>query len=415
MPRAVHTLSRTFPSSGPAPAEARGAKAARRTMARLLATAVFGTAVVLTSAGAYAQDSREEQLTELQAEKATRLRPFQPEGLERRLDMLEGLFVTPDRRMFPFIGSAYEGGGLAVGPGYRARYAGTGSVSAHAAWSIRNYRTADVTVKLPAFANDRISVALRANWLNAPDVSFYGVGNDSTEAGKVGLEYRSATVGASTRFQATKLFAVGGGFDSIAMEQKSTDLVSAAAAPTYGRSSVFAEVDSRTAPGYTRRGGLYRLQFSDYRQMNGSAFTFRRTDAEVQRFIPILRENWIIALRALASTTSVDDNQTVPYVLMPALGGSHTLRGYSAWRFRDFNRMLFTGEYRWTAGPLVDMALFVDTGKVAPRARDLNLRNFTTTYGIGASFHTPTSTIVRIELARTPDGNSLAMSFGPSF
>ena len=52
---------------------------------------------------------------------------------------------------------------------------------------------------------------------------------------------------------------------------------------------------------------------------------------------------------------------------MPDLGGSHTLRGYPTWRFRDRNRLLLTGEYRWTAGPFVDMALFLDAGKVAPR------------------------------------------------
>jgi outer membrane protein assembly factor BamA len=101
--------------------------------------------------------------------------------------------------------------------------------------------------------------------------------------------------------------------------------------------------------------------------------------------------------------------------MMPDLGGSHTLRGYPAWRFRDRNRMLLTGEYRWTAGPLVDMALFVDAGKVAPRARDLNLRDLKATYGVGMSLHTPVSTLTRIEVARTGEGTSLVLSFSPSF
>jgi hypothetical protein len=61
------------------------------------------------------------------------------------------------------------------------------------------------------------------------------------------------------------------------------------------------------------------------------------------------------------------------------------------------------------------MALFVDSGKVAARASDLDLSGLTTTYGIGLSIHTPTSTAVRIELARTPDGNSVVFAFGPSF
>ena len=92
----------------------------------------------------------------------------------------------------------------------------------------------------------------------------------------------------------------------------------------------------------------------------------------MQQFVPILRENWVIALRALASTTSTAPGQDVPFYLLPDLGGSHTLRGYPAWRFRDRNRLLLTGEYRWTAGPFVDMALFLDAGKVAPRLADLD-------------------------------------------
>jgi outer membrane protein assembly factor BamA len=149
--------------------------------------------------------------------------------------------------------------------------------------------------------------------------------------------------------------------------------------------------------------------------MNGSAYTFGRLDAEAQQFIPILRENWVIAMRALASSTMTDEGSAVPAVLMPDLGGSRTLRGYPSWRFRDRHRLLFTGEYRWTAGSFVDMALFIDAGKVAADAGDLDLRGLTKTYGIGVSLHTPTSTLIRAELARTPDGPSLVLSFGPSF
>jgi hypothetical protein len=366
---------------------------------------------------AQAQDTRESQLADQQAQKAAQLRPYEPEPLERRLDLAGRLLFAPERPLYPFIGSALEGGGLALGPGYRKRYAGTGAFDTHAAWSFRNYRTAEATLGLPRFANDRISVSLRAHWLDAPDFAFYGVGNDTRAAGRAGLEYRSTTVGVSARVQATRLFAVGGGFDALSIDATPAvqAAASAAANPTYGRSRIFAEVDSRTSPGYTRTGSLYRAELADYRQTNGDRFGFRRLDAEVQHFVPILRENWVIALRALASSTTTVSAQDVPYVLLPSLGGTHTLRGYSAWRFRDRSRLLLTGEYRWTAGSLVDMALFVDAGKVAPRTGDLDLRGLTTTYGIGASFHTLTSTIVRIELARTPDGNSLGIAFGPSF
>jgi hemolysin activation/secretion protein len=100
---------------------------------------------------------------------------------------------------------------------------------------------------------------------------------------------------------------------------------------------------------------------------------------------------------------------------MPELGGSHMLRGYHAWRFRDRNRLLFTGEYRWTAGPFVDMAVFVDAGKVAQRRTDLDLRDLNTSHGVGLSIHTAAQTIARIELARSHEGTSVSLSFSPSF
>jgi len=128
-----------------------------------------------------------------------------------------------------------------------------------------------------------------------------------------------------------------------------------------------------------------------------------------------MRENWVIAMRGLVSTTETASGDEVPYFLLPDLGGSHTLRGYPAWRFRGRDRMILTGEYRWTAGPLVDMALFLDAGKVADRLKDLDLNGLKTTYGLGMSFHTPNSTVTRIEVARTGEGTSLVFSFSPSF
>jgi outer membrane protein assembly factor BamA len=110
--------------------------------------------------------------------------------------------------------------------------------------------------------------------------------------------------------------------------------------------------------------------------------------------------------------TSSDDE--VPFFLLPDLGG-RTLRGYSPWRFRDRNRVLLSGEYRWTAGPFVDMALFVDAGTVAPRFSDLDLGRLSTSHGIGVSFHSFSTTVTRIELARSSEGTGLLFSFSPSF
>ncbi|OGD21497.1 MAG: hypothetical protein A2W03_12060 [Candidatus Aminicenantes bacterium RBG_16_63_16] len=365
---------------------------------------------------ALVQETREDEWAARQGEKATRLRPYEPTPLERRVEQIGNLLNLTKRPVCPFIGSTFGGGGLALGLGLRARYGDTGIVDAHIAWSAKDHKLADGSVKLPTFASNRIGVELRANWLDAPNVAFYRTGNDSLETSRTILSYRTATVGIATRVQATKFFAVGGGLDAIRIESGQSATFSwAAAGPMYRRGHVFAEVDWRQSPGYTTRGGLYRVDWSDYRQTNAGAYSFSRVDAELRQFIPILHENWVIALRVLGSTTSVVCGQNVPYVLMPDLGGSHTLRGYPAWRFRDRHRLLLTVEYRWKAGQLVDMALFIDAGEVAPRLRDFDSRNFRKTYGLGMSVHTPISTVTRVEVARTREGTSLILSFSPSF
>jgi hypothetical protein len=379
--------------------------------------AFVAIAVVMFATPAFAQDTREEQRGALQAEKASQLRSYEPNVLERRLERIGRFFEAKQGPLYPFIGSVYSGGGVGMGPGYVSRFGDTGLIDAHVAWSTKNYKAAMGTVKLPTFANNRIGIELRADWLDARNVAFYGTGNDSVKSDRAGAFYRTTTIGATARVQAAKLLAVGAGLDAIQMESGTTTAGTALMTtnPSYRRSRVFAEFDSRQSPGYTSRGGMYRAEWSDFRQTNTGAHSFRRFDTEVQQFVPLRRENSVIALRALASSVHTSAGETVPYVLLPDLGGSHALRGYPAWRFRDRNRMMFTGEYRWKAGHFVDMSLFLDAGQVAPRFSDMAIRHFRKTYGIGMSFHTPVVTMTRVEVARTREGTALVFSFGPSF
>jgi len=380
-----------------------------------LATAALVFGMVAIAATALAQETREEERAALQAKKAAELHPYEPTKLERRVERIGNLLDPNKGLIYPFIGSVYSGGGFALGVGHTSRFGDTGQFDAHVARSVRSFQTAEGTLKLPTFADNRIRVALNASWLDAPNVAFYANGNASLKGDRTNLFYKRSAVGVSAKLQAARFLTVGAGLDAIKMETGPADVAFAAAKPFYRKSSAFAEFDWRQSPGYTSRGGLYRVEFSDYRQNNAGAHSFNRFDAEVQQFLPILRENSVIAFRALASTTSVAEGESVPYVLLPDLGGSHTLRGYPSWRFRDRNRVALTGEYRWKAGHFLDMALFVDAGQVAPRFSSLDFGDFKKTYGLGMTFHTPVSTVTRIEIARTGEGTALVFSFSPSF
>ena len=383
---------------------------------RPVSTCTLTLALLAVAASAFAQETREEERAALQAQKAAQLRPYEPTQLERRIERIGNLLDADTRPVYPFVGSVLSGGGPAFGAGFTKLFGDTGRLDARVARSMRNYKGAEATLYLPPFANNRVKVEMRANWLDAPKMAFYGIGNDSLKGGRSDLFYKSTSVGVATRLQAARFFAVGAGLDAIQMETgAAANTRLATASPSYRRSSVFAEYDYRQSPGYTSAGGFYRVEWSDYRQTNAGAHRFNRVDAEVQQFVPLVRENSVIALRALASSVNPGSDDSVPAVLLPDLGGSHTLRGYSSWRFRDRNRLHLTGEYRWKAGHFVDMALFMDAGQVAPRFSALDMRKFKKTYGIGMSFHTPVVTVTRIEVARTSESTSVLFSFSPSF
>ena len=191
-------------------------------------------------------------------------------------------------------------------------------------------------------------------------MGFYGTGNASRQQDRTNYPYQETTAGVSGRIQPTRFFAVDGTFDylriratsglnsSLASRFPIQTLPALGQNPSYVRSAVSAAIDWRTSPGYTTSGGLYRAAFSDYRQTNSGPHSFRRLDAEVNQFIPLLRANWVLAFRGVVSTTDTEAGETVPYFLLPDLGGASELRGYPSWRFRDCHRLLLTGEYRWT-------------------------------------------------------------------
>ncbi len=95
--------------------------------------------------------------------------------------------VSSPPTVYPFIGSTMDGGGFAAGPAVRARFGDTGALDAHAAWSVKNYRAANANLSLPLVFDSRVRVQVGADWIDAPDVAFYGVGAASTENRQIGL------------------------------------------------------------------------------------------------------------------------------------------------------------------------------------------------------------------------------------
>jgi outer membrane protein assembly factor BamA len=159
---------------------------------------------------------------------------------------------------------------------------------------------------------------------------------------------------------------------------------------------------------------LYSIALNDVRDRDDT-FSFRRLDADFRQYIPLLKEQWVLVFRGLAQITSADNGQVIPYYLLPSLGGAQTLRGYSDFRFQDKHLLLLGAEYRWLPSRIIDMAIFVDAGKVASERRDLDLDGLKTTYGIGIRFHGPTFTPLRLDIARGDEGIRAHITGGMTF
>jgi len=144
-------------------------------------------------------------------------------------------------------------------------------------------------------------------------------------------------------------------------------------------------------------------------------FGFQRVEYEAVQHLPILHDAWVLSLHGLVTTTHADGGQTVPFFMLPALGGGSSLRGFTSWRFRDRHSLLLTAEWRVLVNHFLDMAVFYDTGKVVARTEDLDLTDLKDNYGLGFRFHGPLATPLRIELARSNEGLSLVFSAKAAF
>lgn len=398
---------------------------------RRVRTLLLSTLLVTASAPAGAQpaDTRQAEIQQQQAAKAQALVPAGPNAAERFVLKLEPIVLAAEPTGFyPWFGSVLGGGWWAFGGGYRSVYADTGHVNIYAAWSLKNYRTLDAQASLPTFFDGRGRVSVQGKYLFADKVSFYGLGPDSKEEDRTSFTYEPTTVGARLDVEAIPYLFVGGGVGYERVETAGGErdpsverLFTAESAPGLGQSpeylvtSVSAAIDWRESPGYTTRGGLYRIEHRRYDDRSQSQLGFESTEVEVQQFLPILRANWVLAFRGLGTVTYGHDGGEVPYFMMPTLGSSRNLRGFSNRRFRDRNRILLGAEYRWRPSKFMDVAIFYDAGKVESHRSDLDLDGLQTSWGGGIRLHGPGYTALRVELARSREGVKFIFSGGPSF
>jgi hypothetical protein len=295
-------------------------------------------------------------------------------------------------------------------------------------YSMSSYKLIDAGAESLGHWSGRLDLHGSAGWRDATQVEYHGLGIESPADLETAFRMKQAYVGGDLTARPIRWLRLTAGvtYEDYTIEEPTGGLPSVESAftaetapglgvhPVFVHSTIAAGVDSRPAADYTRRGALYQVAHHRFADRDDT-YSFRRLDAEAVQHIPILRENWVISLHGRLQSTIGDDDQ-VPYFMLPALGGGSTLRGFSSWRFRDRHAALASAEWRWMANRLaLDLALFVDTGVVAPRLTSLMASAMVSNAGIGVRFHGPARTPLRIELARSHEGMRLVFAASAAF
>ncbi len=390
-----------------------------------VACGLLVSCAMASSAGA--QETRVAVIAAEQARKAAAAAPYVPSKVERLAVSIKREFLVVPSGFYPYFDSVYSGGGFTLGAGYRQFYGDRTHWDVKGLYSIKNYKFVELTTDSWGHASGRFDLHGRLGWRDATQVAYHGLGMTTPNEG-ADFRLKQTYFGGDVQMRPGGFTVVGVGvtYDDYTLEpgtgpDPSIEEIHTPAtapglgdSPTYLHTELSGGVDWRPSPGYARRGGLYQVTYHNYSDRD-ETYSFDRVDGEIVQHLPILRENWVVSLHGRVQTT-LDDDDVVPYFLLPSLGGGSSLRAYSSWRYRDRHSLLLTGEVRWIPNrSAFDMAIFYDMGKVASHWDGLNLKGLKSDVGIGFRFHGPAATPLRVELAYGREGIHLVFSGSAAF
>jgi len=395
-------------------------------------------AATLGTRAAAAQDSGAQQpppssrtavIEQAESEKAAHLHPYGPSGLEQTINNIEEAMVSQSIRFHPYFESAYAGGGFTMGAGYRRFVSVNNLVDVRGSLTVKGYKRIEGEFLAPRLFDRRGRLSVVGGWRDATRVGFYGIGMDTSVKDRADYRFTQPYGSAALDVWPTrKLLRLHGGVElsrwnikpgtgnepSIDTVYTPATLPGLGTSTTYVHSDATLALDWLPAPDYARRGGYYAISFHDFHDTD-AVYGFRRTDYEAIQHVPILRETWVLSLHGRLQLANAAANQTIPFFMLPALGGGSSLRGFGSWRFRDNNSLLMQADWRVIASRFLDMALLYDAGRVAARRSDLTSAPLKSDYGVGFRFHGALTTPLRVEFVHSNEGLQIVFSAKAAF
>lgn len=288
----------------------------------------------------------------------------------------------------------------------------------------------DFDLDFQGLRTERTFVTLYTKYERSPQMDFYGEGQDSSEDDRTSYLLEDFAVDANAGFEVFQNFKFGltAGVVDVHTDNgrrsgvpSFEDIFDPLEAPglgldtTYYRWGAFIGYDNKDYPSLPRKGGLYGARFRLYSDRDLDLFNFRQTEFELQQYIPYFNKTRVIAIRLYTVLTFASKDDTIPVYFEPTLGGNEELRGFQRYRFQDDHAIYASVEHRWYAFTGLEMAVFVDAGKVVPEKAQINFSNLDYSAGIGFRFRINNGLISRIDLAGSREGFRFMWTFSDVF
>jgi outer membrane translocation and assembly module TamA len=139
--------------------------------------------------------------------------------------------------------------------------------------------------------------------------------------------------------------------------------------------------DTRDRSENPRSGAYHQLEVGRFASFLGSDFEYTATSLDLRGYVPFSPANRL-ALRVLGESV----HGTVPFDVLPQLGGDELLRGYYGGRYRDQSLLAVQAEarsdFRWRLG----VVGFAEMGQVAASPSKLRLDGMKASLGGGLRF-----------------------------
>lgn len=143
--------------------------------------------------------------------------------------------------------------------------------------------------------------------------------------------------------------------------------------------------------------------------------SFVRYTFDARHYQSIVSARHVIVTRLLGSYDAGRADDIPPFYLLTSLGGGHSMRGFPTYRLRGGRLVGTSLEYRWHAWKFVELAPFVDAGRVWRAPLPGTPDDWLVTPGFAVRFRTDRRVLVRAEIARSIEGVRYMIGIGSPF